>query len=80
MEHWDPSRSGNSYAVTTVTGVLRARSACEHLDQGSRPARLSESRRCILWKKLGKQITGDVVKQRTFRIDAKSPIGRVSIR
>ena len=49
----------------------RATTACTSI---RRPARRS------LWKKLGKQITGDVVKQRDFRIDAKSPNGRASLR
>ena len=34
----------------------------------------------LLWKKLGRQIDGDVVKKRDFRIDAGSELGRVSIR
>ena len=80
MEHWT-KQIWNSYAVHYGNGVLRRTIG---LKKGSTRDHglhvYPKAGAAFLWKKLGKQITGDVVKQRDFRIDAKSPNGRASLR
>ena len=80
MEHWT-QQIWNSYAVHYGNGVLRRTLGLQNTSTRDHGLHVyPKAGAAFLWKKLGKQITGDVVKQRDFRIDAKSPIGRVSIR
>jgi len=80
MEHWT-QQIWNSYAVHYGNGVLRRTLGLQNTSTRDHGLHVyPKAGAAFLWKKLGKQITGGVVKQRDFRIDAKSPIGRVSIR
>ena len=80
MEHWT-KQIWNSYAVHYGNGVLRRTIGLENPSTRDHGLHVyPKAGAAFIWKKMGKQITGDVVKQRDFRIDAKSDIGRVSIR
>jgi hypothetical protein len=76
MEHWTKD-IWNSYAVHYGNAVLRRtigwRSPSTR-DHGLHVYPKAAS--AYLWKKMGKQISGDVVKTRDFRIDAASDNGR----
>ena len=80
MEHWT-KQIWNSYAVHYGNGVLRRTIGLQHpstVDHGLHV--YPKAGAAMIWKKMGKQISGDVVKQRDFRIDVNSPNGRMSIR
>ena len=80
MEHWT-KQIWNSYAVHYGNGVLRRTLGLQNTSTRDHGLHVyPKAGAAFLWKKLGKQITGDVVKKRDFRIDAKSDIGHVSIR
>jgi hypothetical protein len=79
MEHWTQS-IWNSYAVHYGNAVLRRAvglqnaSTCDHgLHVYPKAAA------AYLWKKMGRQISGDVIKRRDFRIDAGSANGRADL-
>lgn len=79
MEHWT-RETWNSYAVHYGNGVLRRTvgwNGGSTVPNGLHVYPKAAS--AFLWKKMGRQIEGDVVKRRDFRIDAKSPDGRVAI-
>jgi hypothetical protein len=76
MEHWT-DEIWRSYAVHYGNGVLRR--AIGLANPSTRPDGLSvypKAASALLWKKLGRQISGDVVKRRDFYMDAASPNGR----
>lgn len=78
MEHWT-QEIWNSYAVHYGNGVLRRiglknASTREHGVHVYPKAALA-----YLWKKTGRQISGDVIKHRSFRIDPDSKTGRADI-
>ena len=80
MEHWT-QEIWNSYAVHYGNGVLRRTLGVKN--PSTRAAGLHvypKAAASFAWKKMGKQITGDVVKARDFRIDVSQPNGRTSIR
>lgn len=77
MEHWT-DEIWRSYAVHYGNGVLRRTLGVQN--PSTRSEGLSvypKAASALLWKKLGRQITGDVVKRRDFRIDPASPNGLV---
>jgi hypothetical protein len=76
MEHWT-SEIWNSYAVHYGNGVLRRTVGLNNAS--TKPSGVHvfpKAASAFLWKRLGKQIDGDVVKARHFRIDASSSDGR----
>lgn len=76
MEHWTRP-IWNAYAVRYGNGVLRRALGWRNLsirDTGMRV--YTKAAAAFVWKKLGKQIKGDVVKRCDFRIDVSSPSGR----
>jgi hypothetical protein len=77
MEHWT-QEIWNSYAVHYGNGVLRRTVGW---NRGStKPSGLHvypKAASAFVWKKMGKQITGDVVKAREFRLDVTAPNGMV---
>ena len=80
MEHWTQS-IWNSYAVHYGNGVLRRTLGfgCDSTrDHGLHV--YPKAAAAFLWKKLGLQTKGDLVKDRVFRIDASSPNGRSDIK
>lgn len=80
MEHWT-KQIWNSYAVHYGNGVLRRTLGMKNGSTADRGLHVyPKAGAALLWKKLGRQIDGDVVKKRDFRIDAGSELGRVSIR
>ena len=80
MEHWT-KQIWNSYAVHYGNGVLRRTIGLENPSTSDHGLHVyPKAGAAFIWKKMGKQIAGDVVKTRDFRIDAKADIGRVSIR
>ena len=80
MEHWT-KQIWNSYAVHYGNGVLRRTLGLNNTSTTDHGLHVyPKAGAAFLWKKLGRQITGDVVKKRDFRIDASSKLGRVSIR
>ncbi|MDQ8726663.1 hypothetical protein [Bradyrhizobium sp. LHD-71] len=75
MEHWTDD-IWRSYAVHYGNGVMRRTLGVQK--PSTRHDGLSvyaKAASALLWKKLGRQTTGDVVKRRNFRIDANSPNG-----
>ena len=80
MEHWT-RQIWNSYAVHYGNGVLRRTLGLKNTSTVDRGLHVyPKAGAAFLWKKLGRQISGDVVKKRDFRIDASAKLGRVSIR
>lgn len=80
MEHWT-RQIWNSYAVHYGNGVLRRTLGLQNTSTRDTGLHVyPKAGSAFLWKKMGRQISGDVVKQRHFRIDAKSDIGRTDIR
>jgi hypothetical protein len=79
MEHWtDPI--WRSYAVHYGNGVLRRSLGLQKLSTTSDGLSVyPKAASALVWKKLGRQIKGDVIKRRDFRIDASSPNGRRDI-
>ncbi len=79
LEHWTQS-IWNSYAVHYGNGVLRRTLGLQNTstrDYGMHVYPKAVS--AYLWKKSGRQTAGDVIKQRDFCIDAKSPDGRAKL-
>ena len=76
MEHWTQA-VWNSYAVHYGNGVFRRTLGLRNgstRDHGMHV--YPKAAAAFLWKKLGRQAKGDLVKERVFRIDATSPTGR----
>jgi len=79
MEHWD-REIWNSYAVHYGNGVLRRTIGLGNLSGEARGLHVyPKAAAAFAWKKMGRQLQGDVIKRRDFRIDAASPNGRVAI-
>ncbi len=79
MEHWTPS-IWNAYAVHYGNGVLRRTLGLQKTsvrDEGLHV--YPKAALAYFWKKAGRQTSGDVVKHRSFRIDASRAAGRVDI-
>lgn len=76
MEHWT-KEIWNSYAVHYGNGVLRRTLGLRN--PSTEPSGLHvypKAASALLWKKMGRQIKGDVEKRKAFRIDVSSPNGR----
>ena len=79
MEHWT-QEIWNSYAVHYGNGVLRRTIGLANASTDDHGLHVyPKAALAYLWKKAGRQITGDVVKQRSFRIDPHSNTGRSDI-
>lgn len=79
MEHWTKP-IWNTYAVHYGNGVLRRTLGLKNLSTASQGLHVyPKAALAFAWKKLGKQETGDVIKQRGFRIDADAPSGIVEL-
>jgi hypothetical protein len=79
MEHWTPS-IWNAYAVHYGNGVLRRTLGLKNTSTSYEGLHVyPKAALAYLWKKTGKQTSGDVVKHRSFRIDASSATGRADI-
>lgn len=79
MEHWT-KEIWNSYAVHYGNGVLRRTLGLRN--PSSVPSGLHvypKAAAALLWKKMGRQLKGDVNRTRHFRIDVTSPNGRSAI-
>jgi hypothetical protein len=79
MEHWTQA-IWNAYAVRYGNGVLRRTLGLKNtstLDHGAHvyPKAMS----AFLWKRMGRQIEGDVTKDRHFCIDASNADGQASL-
>jgi hypothetical protein len=80
MEHWTQA-IWNSYAVHYGNGVLRRTLGLQNTSTRDHGLHVyPKAASAFLWKKMGKQLRGDVVKTRNFRIDAGSDNGRADIR
>lgn len=80
MEHWS-RETWNSYAVHYGNGVLRRTIGWNNASTAPKGLHVyPKAAAAFLWKKMGKQIAGDVVKKRDFKIDASSPDGRVALK
>lgn len=78
-EHWT-SEIWNSYAVNYGNGVLRRTIGWRN--GSTKPSGLHvypKAAAAFVWKKMGKQIKGDVVKRRDFRIDVNAESGRTTV-
>lgn len=79
-EHWTRD-IWNAYAVNYGNGVLRRTIGWRN---GSTKAGglhvYPKAAAAFMWKKMGRQIKGDVVKRRDFRIDVNAEGGRTSVR
>jgi hypothetical protein len=76
MEHWT-KEIWNSYAVHYSNGVLRRTLGLQNSSTRDHGIHVyPKAASAFLWKKAGRQIDGDVIKRRDFRIDATSPNGR----
>lgn len=79
MEHWT-RETWNSYAVHYGNGVLRRTVGWNKSSTVPNGLHVyPKAASAFLWKKMGKQITGDVVKKRDFMIDPSAPNGRVAL-
>lgn len=79
MEHWT-REIWNSYAVHYGNGVLRRTLGLRNTSTQDHGIHVyPKAASAFLWKRMGKQINGDVVKSRHFRIDAASADGRRAI-
>lgn len=79
MEHWTKP-IWNAYAVRYGNGVLRRSLGLRRLS--TRDTGLGvypKAAAAFAWKKLGKQIAGDVVATKSFRIDASAAEGRTAL-
>jgi hypothetical protein len=75
MEHWT-DEIWRSYAVHYGNGVLRRTLGIQNPSTRSDGISVyPKAASALLWKKLGRQINGDVVKRREFCIDPASPNG-----
>lgn len=79
MEHWTQA-IWNSYAVHYGNGVLRRTFGLHNTSTRDHGIHVyPKAASAFLWKKMGRQIKGDVIKRRDFRIDASSANGRRDI-
>jgi hypothetical protein len=79
MEHWT-DEIWRSYAVHYGNGVLRRAIGLRHPStRADGLAVYPKAASALIWKRLGRQLTGDVVKARDFRVDPTSPNGRRSL-
>ncbi|WP_426436871.1 hypothetical protein [Bradyrhizobium genosp. P] len=79
MEHWTRS-TWNAYAVNYGNGVLRRTLGMQNTSTSDRGLHVyPKAAAALLWKKMGRQIEGDVVKDRDFRIAPESPNGRLAL-
>jgi len=79
MEHWSKP-IWNSYAVRYGNGVLRRTLKLDRLSTRSTGFGVyPKAAAAFIWKRLGRQLTGDVNPTKAFRIDASAPEGRVAI-
>ena len=79
MEHWTQS-IWNSYAVHYGNGVLRRTLGLQNTSTRDRGIHVyPKAASAFIWKKSGRQIVGDVIARRDFRIDAGSANGRTDI-
>jgi hypothetical protein len=79
MEHWTKP-IWNAYAVRYGNGVLRRTLKLNRLSTRDRGLGVyPKAVAAFAWKKLGRQIKGDVNPVKSFRIDATAPEGRVAI-
>jgi hypothetical protein len=79
MEHWT-DEIWRSYAVHYGNGVLRRTVGLQN--PSTRADGLGvypKAATALIWKKLGRQVSGDVVKRRDFRLDPASPNGRTDV-
>lgn len=80
MEHWT-KEIWKSYAVYYGNGVLRRTLGVKNPSTADHGLHVyPKAGAAFAWKKLGRQIAGDVTKKRDFRIDAGSETGRTSLR
>ncbi|MBX3584139.1 MAG: hypothetical protein KF810_19815 [Rhizobiaceae bacterium] len=80
MEHWT-KEIWNAYAVHYGNGVLRRTLGVKNPSTADNGLHVyPKAGAAFIWKKLGRQIKGDGIKKRDFRIDLNSPLGRASIR
>ncbi|WP_424627525.1 hypothetical protein [Bradyrhizobium sp. SYSU BS000235] len=80
MEHWTKP-IWNSYAVHYGNGVLRRTLGLQNTSTSDHGLHVyPKAASALLWKKMGRQIDGDVVKTRDFRIAPENADGRVSVR
>ncbi|TPW26311.1 cupin domain-containing protein [Pararhizobium mangrovi] len=78
MEHWT-REIRNAYAVHYGNGVMRRTLGIKNASTRDRGLHVyPKAASALLWKRLGRQTSGDVVKQRHFRIDADAPEGLVT--
>jgi hypothetical protein len=78
MEHWTRD-IWNAYAVHYGNGVLRRTVGWRHGSTRDHGLHVyPKAGAAFVWKKLGKQISGDVVKERAFRLDARADNGMVA--
>ncbi|MEO3386308.1 hypothetical protein [Mesorhizobium sp. CAU 1741] len=79
MEHWTKD-IWNSYAVHYGNGVLRRTLGVDN--PSTKPSGLHvypKAASAFLWKKMGRQIKGDVIKRRDFKLDPHASAGRSPI-
>ena len=76
MEHWT-DEIWRSYAVHYGNGVLRRTVGLQHPStRADSFAVYPKAASALIWKKLGRQASGDVIKNRDFCVDPASPNGR----
>jgi hypothetical protein len=79
MEHWTQP-IWNSYAVHYGNGVLRRTLGLNNTSTREHGVHVyPKAAAAFLWKKMGRQVEGDVVKTRDFRISPESANGRTTI-
>lgn len=79
MEHWTKD-IWNAYAVHYGNGVLRRTLGLRNPSARAEGLHVyPKAASAFLWKKMGRQVKGDVVKRRDFRIDASAPGGRRAV-
>jgi hypothetical protein len=80
MEHWT-KEIWNSYAVHYGNAVLRRTLGLKNTSTRDHGLHVyPKAATAYLWKKMGRQISGDVVKARDFRIDATRENGRSDLK
>jgi hypothetical protein len=79
MEHWT-NDIWRSYAVHYGNGVLRRAVGLQRPStRADGLAVYPKAASALIWKKLGRQTMGDVVKSRDFRVDPAAPNGRRNV-
>ena len=79
MEHWT-QKIWNSYAVQYGNGVFRRTVGLQNGSTEDHGLHVyPKAAAAFVWKKMGKQTKGDVVKHRAFRVDPASETGRTNI-